>query len=215
MEFDYVIIGGGSAGCVLAARLSEDPDMSVCLLEAGGDGKSFLIRAPMMGAAMISGKPKINNWAFQTVPQEHMDGRRGYQPRGKTLGGSSAINAMLYTRGHREDYDEWAALGAKGWAFEDVLPYFLKSEGNERGSDALHNGNGPLQVADQAEPRAITKAFVQAAAETQIPPNEDFNGLSQEGGGIYQVNQHYGNGKRGERCSAASAYLFPVMNRPT
>lgn len=214
MEFDYVIIGGGSAGCVLAARLSEDADVSVCLLEAGGAGDGFLIRAPMMGAAMISGRPKINNWAFQTVPQKHLNGRRGYQPRGKALGGSSAINAMLYIRGHREDYDEWAALGATGWSFEEVLPYFLKSEGNERGSDDLHNADGPLQVADQAEPRAITQAFVKACGEVQIPPNADFNGPTQEGSGLYQVNQHFKNPKRGERCSAASAYLFQVMPRP-
>ncbi len=214
MEFDYVIIGGGSAGCVLAARLSEDPDTTVCLLEAGGGGRDFVIRAPAMGAAMISGRPKINNWAFESLPQKHLNGRRGYQPRGRALGGSSAINAMLYVRGHPQDYDEWADLGAEGWDWKSVLPYFLKSEGNARGANALHNADGPLQVTDQLAPREITQAFVAAAGEMQIPHNPDFNGPEQEGAGLYQVNQFHRGKKRGRRCSAAEAYLFPAMERP-
>ncbi len=215
MDFDYVIVGGGSAGCVLANRLSADPETSVCLLEAGGGGKSFLIRAPAMIATMISGRPKINNWAFFTEPQKELNNRRGFQPRGKALGGSSAINAMLYIRGHRKDYDEWADLGCDGWAWDDVLPYFMKSEGNQWGADALHGGDGPLQVATQSEPRAITHAFLDAAESLQIRRNADFNGACQEGVGLYQVTQHYQGKQMGERCSAASAYLFPVqVKRP-
>ena len=129
MEFDYVIAGGGSAGCVLAARLSEDPSLSVCLVEAGGSGRSLLVRAPALVAAMVSGRPPINNWAFHTVPQPGLGGRRGFQPRGKTLGGSSAINAMLYVRGHPSDYDDWANAGAEGWDWQSVLPWFRRTEG--------------------------------------------------------------------------------------
>lgn len=147
--FDYVVVGGGSAGCTLAARLSEDPSVTVCLLEAGGGGKDVLIRAPMGIVAMLPGRPKLNNWAYETVPQPGLGGRRGYQPRGKALGGSSAINAMLYIRGHPSDYDDWAAAGCNGWSWNEVLPWFLKSENNERGSSELHGAGGPLQVSEQ------------------------------------------------------------------
>jgi choline dehydrogenase-like flavoprotein len=214
MDFDYVIVGGGSAGSVMANRLSADPSVSVCLLEAGGGGKDFVIRAPAMVAAMISGRPPINNWALKTVPQAELNNRRGFQPRGKALGGSSAINAMLYIRGHQKDYDEWADLGCEGWAWDDVLPYFKKSEGNTWGTSDLHGGDGPLQVGDQVEPRAITSAFFDAAAQMQIRRNDDFNGPKQEGVGPYQVTQFYDGGQKGERCSAAAAYLFPIMDRP-
>jgi choline dehydrogenase-like flavoprotein len=215
MEFDYVIAGGGSAGSTLASRLSENPGVSVCLLEAGGEGKDVLIRAPVGIVAMLPGKPmKINNWAFDTVPQEHLDGRVCYQPRGKALGGSSAINAMLYIRGHPGDYDDWEAGGAHGWGWKDVLPYFRKSEANERGASDLHGGNGPLNVAEQRNPRPISKAFIDACGENQIRRNEDFNGPQQEGAGYYQVTQFWKDGKQGERCSAAAAYLHPVMDRP-
>jgi choline dehydrogenase-like flavoprotein len=214
MEFVYVIVGGGSAGSVMAARLSEDAGVSVCLLEAGGGGKSALVRVPALGAAMISGRPKINNWAFQTEPQPGLNGRRGYQPRGRALGGSSAINAMLYIRGHRKDYDEGRDLGCDGWGWDDVLPYFLKSENNQRGADALHGDTGPLQVGEQSEPRAITEAYVQAGEAMQIRRNTDFNSVRQEGIGHYQVTQFYDGPRRGERCSAAHAYLHPVMKRP-
>jgi len=213
MAFDYVIVGGGSAGSTLAARLSEDPNVSVCLLEAGGDGKDAIIRAPLGIIAMVPGWFKINNWAFRTTPQPGLDGRQGFQPRGKALGGSSAINAMLYVRGHPSDYDDWATSGATGWSWKDVLPYFKKSEGNQRGSDALHNDAGPLQVADQLSPNAVSYAFVEACAESQVRRNEDFNGDIQEGAGLYQVTQFRGGAKNGERCSAAAAYLHPVMNR--
>lgn len=207
MEFDYVIVGGGSAGCVMAARLSEDAATSVCLIEAGGSGRDIFIRAPGLVATMISGRPKINNWAFHTVPQPGLNGRRGFQPRGKALGGSSAINAMLYVRGQPADYDGWAALGCEGWDWASVLPYFQKSEGNARGADDLHGADGPLQVADQSAPRAISHAFVAAAGEMQLRETDDFNGAEQEGAGLYQVTQLHKGPARGERCSAAAAYL--------
>ena len=168
MDFDYVIAGGGSAGCVLASRLSADPAVTVCLVEAGGDGRDLLIRAPALVAGMVSGRPKINNWAFRTTPQPELNGRRGFQPRGKALGGSSAINAMLYVRGQPQDYDDWANAGAEGWDWGAVLPYFLKAENNQRGASGLHAAGGPLQVADQAEPRAISHAFLDACEEVQI-----------------------------------------------
>ena len=214
MAYDYVLAGGGSAGSTLAARLSEDPRVTVCLIEAGGEGKGILVRAPIGVAAMLSGQPKINSWAFETVPQPGLNGRRGYQPRGKALGGSSAINGMIYIRGHRTDYDDWAALGCEGWSWNDVLPYFKRAEGNERGPDDWHGGSGPLRVANQRSPRPISYAFVDACAENQIRRNDDFNGPEQEGAGLYQVTQFWGGDKNGERCSAAAAYLHPVMSRP-
>ena len=212
--FDYVIVGGGTAGCVLAARLSENVNNRVCLIEAGGDGRDFLIRLPVGVIPMVSGKPiKINNWGFETTPQVGLLGRKGYQPRGKTLGGSSAINAMLYVRGHREDYDEWASLGCTGWAFKDVLPYFIKTENNERGPNALRGDRGQLQVSNQKSPRPISRAFIKACVENGIPDNDDYNGPEQEGAFLYQVTQFHDPDKTGQRCSAAAAYLHPVMAR--
>ena len=213
MQFDYVIVGGGSAGSVLASRLSEDASVSVCLIESGGPGKSFFIRTPAMAAVMIPGKPKIHNWAFRTEPQKHLNNRRCYQPRGRALGGSSAINAMLYVRGHPGDYDEWADLGAEGWEWEAVRPWFLQAENFGRGASLHHGAAGPLQVRDQPSPHAATRAFVDAAGLVQIPPNDDFNGDRQEGAGLFHVTQFHSGPHRGERCSAAAAYLHPVMAR--
>jgi choline dehydrogenase-like flavoprotein len=213
-EFDIVIAGAGSAGCVLANRLSADPKLSVCLIEAGGEGASIFHRVPLGAAAFVPGRPKLSNWAFETVPQPGLNGRRGYQPRGRTLGGSSAINAMLYVRGQKEDYDAWDASGARGWGWRDVLPYFKRAERNARGGDALHGGDGPLQVCDPNAPRPVSLAFVEAAAQAQIPRNADFNGASQEGAGLFQATQFFDGPRKGERCSTKAAYLDPVRDRP-
>ncbi|WP_299414818.1 GMC family oxidoreductase N-terminal domain-containing protein [uncultured Sulfitobacter sp.] len=214
MAYDYIIVGGGSGGATLAARLSEDPDVTVCLLEAGGTGKHLLIRTPAAVVAMLPGWGKISNWAFKTVPQKGLNGRMGYQPRGKALGGSSAINAMLYVRGQREDYDGWAAQGCDGWDWDSVLPYFLRSEGHQDGEAELHGGAGPLQVSHQKSPRPITRAFIDAASRLQHREVADFNLGDNEGVGLYQVTQFHDTARAGERCSAAAAYLHPVMSRP-
>jgi choline dehydrogenase-like flavoprotein len=205
--FDYVIVGGGSAGCVLAARLSEDPAVKVCLIEAGPPDKNILIHVPAGLALLAQGSQA--NWAFETVPQPGLNGRRGYQPRGKVLGGSSSINAMVYIRGHRSDYDGWAAAGNPGWGYDDLLPYFKRAEHNERGADAWHGQGGPLNVMDLRSPNRFGPVFVQAAREAGYPANADFNAAEQEGVGMYQVTH-----KNGERCSAAKGYLAPALTRP-
>ncbi len=214
MTYDYVIVGGGSAGCVLARRLTEDPKISVCLLEAGGGGKDLFIRMMLGGFFMIQNKPvQINNWCMETVPQPGLNGRKGYQPRGKALGGSSAINAALYIRGQKQDYDEWANLGNEGWDWDSMLPYFKRSENNQRGGDAEHGADGPLQVSNQQVPREISHAFVESATRLQHRRTDDFNRGDQEGVGLYQVTHFHEKDKNGERCSAAAGYLFPVMDR--
>ena len=204
--FDYIIIGAGSAGCVLANRLTQNPSIRVCLLEAGGADKHPLIHMPM-GFAFMSPNAKTN-WGFETIPQKHLNFRQGYQPRGRVLGGSSSVNAMIYIRGTKADYDGWAATGATGWSFDDVLPYFIKAEHNESLEDDYHGKNGPLNVSDLAYKNPLSSRFIEAAGQVQHHYNDDFNGPRQEGIGWYQVTQ-----KKGRRHSAASAYLDPAKNR--
>jgi choline dehydrogenase-like flavoprotein len=206
-DFDYVVVGGGSSGCVVASRLSEDPRVNVCLLEAGNAANNWIVNTPIATALMLP--TKINNWAFETVPQPGLNERRGYQPRGRALGGSSAINAMVYIRGHRSDYDRWAALGNPGWSYEDVLPYFKKAECNENFCDEYHGNDGLLNVAKLRSPNPFVEYFFEAAEQLQLPSTDDFNGEKQEGIGTYQVTQ-----KNGERCSAARAYIHPHLSRP-
>lgn len=212
--FDYVIAGGGSAGSVLAARLSEDKDLKVCLIEAGGLGRDLLLRVPSGAAAIVPGRLRSANWCFETETQPGLNGRRAYQPRGRGLGGSSLINAMLYVRGHASDYDDWAASGCDGWSFADMLPYFLKSEDNERGASALHGAGGPLQVSEADWARPINQAFIEAGVARGFPRNDDFNGADQEGLGLYQATQFWRGPKKGERCSASAAYLHDHLDRP-
>jgi choline dehydrogenase-like flavoprotein len=205
--YDYLIVGAGSAGCVLASRLSEDPTVRVGLIEAGPPDTSVLIHCPA-GLALLA-QTRSANWGFETVPQPGLNGRRGYQPRGKVLGGSSSVNAMIYARGHRADYDGWAAEGNPGWSFDEVLPYFKRAEHNERGADAFHGTGGPLNVADLRSPGRWRERFVQAGVEAGYPHNPDFNNAEQEGFGPYQVTH-----RNGERFSAAKAYLTPHLGRP-
>lgn len=205
-QSDYVIIGGGSAGCVLAARLTEYANVSVTLLEAGGKGDDWLVNTPAAVVAMV---PRaVHNWAFETVPQPGLGGRCGYQPRGKVLGGSSSINAMVYIRGHRSDYDLWAAMGNHGWSYEEVLPYFKRAEDNQDFQDSWHGQGGPLPVSHLRTDNPFQQHYLQAATEAGFPINKDFNGAQQEGLGIYQVTQ-----REGERWSAYRAYLKPHLAR--
>ena len=206
MNFDYIVVGGGSGGCVLAARLSEDPSVTVALIEAGPADKSVLIHMPA-GLALLA-QTKTANWNFHTVPQKGLNGRTGWQPRGKVLGGSSSINAMVYIRGHRADYDHWAAEGNDGWSYDEVLPYFRRAEHNERITNEYHGNAGPLNVMDLRSPNKYLQAFVDAGREAGFPVTDDFNGAEQEGVGPYQVTH-----KNGERFSAAKAYLTPNLGR--
>ncbi|MES2754013.1 MAG: GMC family oxidoreductase N-terminal domain-containing protein [Pseudomonadota bacterium] len=204
-EADIVVVGGGSGGSAVAGRLSEDRSLSIALLEAGGRNAGLKIVVPGLFAI----PNPVSNWAYETVPQPGLNGRRGYQPRGKGLGGSSAINAMAYIRGNAWDYDNWAARhGCPGWAWDDVLPWFRRSEANSRGADHFHGGDGPLTVSDLKHPHAGTRDFIAAAESLQIPHNPDFNGARQDGVGLYQVTQ-----RNGERWSAARAYLDAAKDR--
>src|SRR5262245_6014922 len=203
---DFIVVGAGSAGCVLANRLSADPTCRVLLLEAGA---ARLRRETAIPAAFTQLFKTEQDWDFVTDPLEHLGGRRLHVPRGKGLGGSSAINAMMYVRGHRADYDGWAAAGCAGWSYDEVLPYFRRSERNSRGASRWHGADGPLAVSDVRDPNPLTHAFLHAAREVGIPPNDDFNGPALDGAGFAQVTQ-----RRGRRCSAADAFLTPIRRRP-
>ena len=206
--FDFVIVGAGSGGSTLAGRLSEDRNTSVVLLDAGGKNDNWVVTTPFALVLMVAGT--VNNWAFNTVPQKGLNGRIGYQPRGKGLGGSSAINAMVYIRGHRADYDHWASLGNAGWSYSDVLPYFKRAEDNADFDGEYHGKGGPLAVNRLRTDNPVQETFLQAAREAQFRLREDFNADDHEGLGIYQVTQ-----KNGERWSAARAYVHPHMgSRP-
>lgn len=206
-EFDHIVVGAGSAGCVLAGRLSEDPATRVLLLEAGPPDRSPWIHLPI-GYGKTMWDPKLN-WCFQTDPDPGMNGRRIYWPRGKTLGGSSSINGLIYIRGQQEDYDAWAASGLRGWSHAELLPYFIRSEANQRGASACHGGDGPLRVSDIGARHELIEAFIAGAGERGVPRTDDFNGPRQEGAGYYQLTTH-----QGWRCSTAVAYLKPARGRP-
>jgi choline dehydrogenase len=206
-EFDYVIVGAGSAGCVLANRLSADSRCRVLLLEAGGRDWNPFIHMPAGIAQLVN--HRALNWDYYTEPEPQLGGRRLWWPRGRVLGGSSSINAMCYTRGQREDYDGWAASGCDGWDYASVLPYFRRAEDQARGADAFHGTGGPLAVQDLRHTNPLSGVFIAAAQAIGLPANEDFNGATQEGVGYYQVTQ-----RDGRRCSAAVGYLRPALSRP-
>jgi choline dehydrogenase len=207
-EFDYVVVGGGAGGCVVASRLSEDPTVSVCLLEAGNDGTGVLIRAPLGFA--LAAPHGIHSWHYETVPQPGLNGRRGFQPRGKALGGSTAINSMVYSRGHRSDYDRWAAAGNPGWSYADVLPLFIRSENNENFTDPEYHGvGGPLNVMHLKSRSRMNDVFLEACQSQGIPLNPDYNGAQHHGCMHLQ-----GMEKAGERCSASRAFIEPHLSRP-
>jgi choline dehydrogenase len=205
-EFDYIIVGAGSAGCVLANRLSADGKHSVLLLEAGPKDSNLWIHVPLGYGKLF--KDKTVNWMYQTEPEPGLDGRTIFQPRGKVLGGSSSINGLLYVRGQHEDYDRWRQHGNTGWGYDDVLPYFKKAENQARGADDFHGVGGPLPVSDSRHGDPLSDAFIAAAAETGIPVNKDFNGASQEGAGWFQTTT-----RNGKRASTAVAYLRPAKGR--
>lgn len=206
-SYDYVIVGAGSAGCALAGRLSEATDASVCVIEAGPPSAGRLFDVPGLFSRQLK---SFYDWDFETDPEPQLGGRRKYLPRGRVVGGSSAMNTMLYVRGAREDYDAWPALGATGWAYEDVLPYFIASEDNERGADAFHGTGGPLRVIDARSVHPLLEAWVGAGEQAGLPINPDFNGARQEGIGVFQLTQ-----RDGLRCSTARAFLDTALERPT
>jgi len=204
--YDYVIVGAGTAGCILAARLSETPHTKVLLLEAGGEDRKKEFHIPAAFSKLFLSE---FDWSYYTEPEPRLDNRRLFWPRGKVLGGSSSINAMIYVRGNRADYDGWRDLGNEGWGFDDVLPYFKRAENQARGASEFHGTGGPLDVADLRWVHPLTRAFLEAASEAGFTRNEDFNGATQVGAGLNQVNQ-----RRGRRWSASDAYLKPAAGRP-
>ena len=204
-EYDYVIIGAGSAGCVLANRLSADPGISVCVIEAGKKDTSLMVRMPA-GVGELIGQAGPENWGFWTEPQQHLEQRKLYWPRGKGWGGSSSINGMIYIRGHARDYDQWRQMGLAGWSYSDVLPYFRKSEHFEGGADDFHGENGPLWISQSPLDNPVYRAFLAAGEEAGYKRTQDFNGSQQEGFGAYQRNI-----RKGERWSASFAYLRPIV----
>jgi choline dehydrogenase len=204
--FDFIVIGAGSAGCVLANRLSEDPANKVLLLEAGGRDSNPWIHLPIGYYRTISDE-RIG-WGYQTEPEPALNGRRIAWPRGKVLGGSSSINGLVYIRGQKEDFDHWRQLGNPGWSYDDVLPYFRRAEDQARGPDEYHGAGGPLSVGDSAR-HELVEAYIQACLDLGIPRNDDFNGAVQEGAGYFQLTN-----RKGFRCSAAVAYLRPAKRRP-
>ncbi|HEX3505691.1 MAG TPA: choline dehydrogenase [Xanthobacteraceae bacterium] len=206
-HFDYIIVGAGSAGCVLANRLTASGRHRVLLLEAGGRDSNIWIHIPL-GYGKLFDNAKVN-WLYKTEPEPELNNRRVIQPRGKVLGGSSSINGLLYIRGQHEDYDHWRQLGNAGWAFRDVLPYFKRAEDQQRGADELHGVGGPLAVSDVSEPHPLCEAFIEAAAQAGYPRNDDFNGATQEGAGYFQLTT-----KNGRRWSTAVGYLRPANKRP-